>query len=154
MEGVMCVKDKWVWELNSAWLKTCIEILYHMEITQDKIDRRRSASTRLKMGRRTCIWRFASSNVDTSPPFSPRWTGFCGWKRRLPWKGQPVVWPPNGGSPTQRRVDMSRVRLPSPWCAPLIAVYVDPGCLHTGSACSDPSGRMGRGSTSFGKDPR
>ena len=37
------------------------------------------------------------------------------------------------------------VKLQSPWCAPLIAVYVDPGCLHTGSECSKPSGRMGRG---------
>ena len=47
--------------------------------------------------------------------------------------------------PTLRRVDTSRVGLPSPWCEPLIAAYADPGCLHTKSACSDPCGRMGQG---------
>ena len=50
----------------------------------------------------------------------------------------PVTWQPSGGSPTQIRVDTSRVGLPSTWCTPLIPVYGDPGCLHTGSACSDP----------------
>ena len=46
---------------------------------------------------------------------------------------------------------MSRLGLQSLWCAPTIAVYEDPGCQHTKSACSDPSGRMVRVSTSPGK---
>ena len=45
--------------------------------------------------------------------------------------------------PTQRSVDTSRVGLPSSWCVSLIAVYADPGCLYTGSVCSNPSGKMG-----------
>ena len=51
-------------------------------------------------------------------------------------------------------MDTSRVGLQSPWCTSLTTVYVDPGGLHTGSACSNLSGRMGRGLTSFGMDPR
>ena len=47
----------------------------------------RSASTRRNGGEIRCIWRISSSSVGTSPPLLPRWTGFWGWRWKIPWKG-------------------------------------------------------------------
>ena len=40
----------------------------------------KSASTRRNGGKRRCIWRLASSSISTSPPLSPRWTSWWGWR--------------------------------------------------------------------------
>ena len=93
--------------------------------------------------RRRCTWRIAFSSVDTYKPSSPLLMDFSGWRRRLPLKGYPVTSHQSGSNPNRRRVDTSRVGLPSLWCGPHTGVSEDQGYLHTKSVCRDRNGKTG-----------
>ena len=93
--------------------------------------------------RRRCTLRFASSSVNTSQPLSPLLMDFSGFRRWLPWKGYLVTSHQSGSNPTRRRVDTSRVGLPSLWCRPHTGVSYVHGCLHKKSVCRDRNGKTG-----------
>ena len=80
-KGDLLIRDLWQQGTDSVHN---MRVVNTNALSYLKKKRRRSASMRLKRERRRCIWRLASSNIDTSPPLSPRWTGCWGWRRRLP----------------------------------------------------------------------
>ena len=141
MQGDLLIRDLWQQGTDSVHGMSVVntDALSYVQKTPEK------CLHETKMGKKKMYLEACLQQRRQFSPFVASAEGLLGVEETASLKRIASRLAPSGGSPTQKRVDTLIVGLPSPWCAPLITVYTDPGCLHTGSACSNPSGRMGQG---------